>query len=255
VDSGRSGDLHKLLSDGAASLGLALSASKVARLLDFAAAVLEENRKVKITGAREISTVINDHVLDSLALLPIFRRYGRPQGGRLRLVDIGSGAGFPALPLAVAAEELEVVCIEATGKKASILARLGEKFALGQVEVVNERAETAARRPSLRARADFATARGVSRLVTTCELALPFLRVGGLFLAQKGTDPAAEIRRAEGALELLGGKIREVVPVGRGRGDAPRRTVVVIEKVAPTPERFPRRAGIPAKRPLKGGER
>ena len=140
-------------------------------------------------------------------------------------------------------------CFSAVSKKARILEGLCSVTALTRVTIVNDRAERLGHDPQWREKADWATARGVGRLATASELSLPFLRLGGVFLAQKGGNPEAELARARTAIARLGGRPSSIVSVKSALAERTR-TVVVVEKVAHTPGQFPRRPGLPAKRPL-----
>jgi 16S rRNA (guanine527-N7)-methyltransferase len=200
-----------------------------------------------------LPALIEEHLVDSLALLPVVRPTGEgEEAGRLRLVDVGSGGGFPALPLAMVADHLDILCIESVAKKARAIEDLAHECALANVTVLDDRAERLAHDPRWRGQADRATARGVGALATSCELALPFLRVGGLFLAQKGPDPSDELDQARAAIALLGGRYASTREVPAS-GSRAKRTIVIVEKTAPTPDQYPRRPGLPAKRPLRGG--
>lgn len=159
------------------------------------------------------------------------------------LIDVGSGGGLPGLPLKIARPELEVTLVEADQAKAAFLVQASARLGLREVEVVARRAEDAGRDARFRERFDVAVARALAPMPTLVELCLPFVKVGGRLLAQK---TAAE--EAAHAVEVLGGRLESVIPApsaSRARG-----VVVVVAKVAPTPEAYPRRAGVPARKPL-----
>src|SRR5258708_7702084 len=167
-------------------------------------------------------------------------------GGAHNLVDVGSGAGLPGIPIKIARPDLDVTLIEADQAKAAFLVHACAALGLDQVEVVARRAEEAGHDPRLRERFDVAVARALAPLPVLAELCLPLVRVGGRLLAQKteAEDPTAAAR----AIQLLGGELSFVVAApstARGTG-----TVVVIDKTRPTPALYPRRAGVPARKPL-----
>ncbi len=164
-------------------------------------------------------------------------------------IDIGSGAGFPGVPIKIARPDLRITLLEATGKKARFLEELIADLGLPGVSIVNERAETLAHDPEHREAYALAMARAVAPLRVLLELSLPFLRVGGHLAAVKGSGAEREVREAAHSLEILGGEVvamRKVDVPGPG----PEPTLVVVRKVQATPGRYPRRPGVPSKRPL-----
>jgi 16S rRNA (guanine527-N7)-methyltransferase len=180
---------------------------------------------------------------DSLVLL------GFLPPGPQRVIDVGSGGGLPGLPLKIARPELRLTLLEANHRKAAFLVQAAARLELEGVEVLAERAEDAGRDPRHREAYDVAVARALAALPVLAELCLPLVAVGGRLLAMK-TDAAAEAKAAEGAIRRLGGELVEVgaaASAARSLGE-----VVVVAKVAPTPDEFPRRAGVPGRRPLSG---
>jgi 16S rRNA (guanine527-N7)-methyltransferase len=167
-------------------------------------------------------------------------------GDARRLVDVGSGGGLPGLALKVARPDLEVVLVEADGDKAAFLVQACARLHLHGVEVVNRRAEEAGHDPRLREAFDVAVARALAPMPVLAELCLPFVRIGGRLLAQK--TEAEDVAVAGRAIEVLGGRPARVVPAP----SAARKwgTIVIVEKISPTPGTYPRRAGLPARRPL-----
>jgi len=167
-------------------------------------------------------------------------------GDARRVVDVGSGGGLPGLPLKIVRPDLEVVLVEADGDKAAFLTYACAQLGLSGVEVVNRRAEEAARDPRLREAFDLAVARALAPMRVLAELCLPFVRVGGRLLAQK--TAAEDVGSAGHAIEVLGGGPARVMaaPSSLRRSG----TVVVVEKIGPIPDAYPRRAGLPARKPL-----
>lgn len=207
-----------------------------ARLIDplahYGALLLETNRRFNVSGADTPEELV-PHLLDSLTIVPYVRG---------PLVDIGSGGGFPAIPLALACG-IDVTLIESTSKKAAFLeAALGTLGLSGRV--IPQRAELAGRDPALRETFACATARAVSSAPAVLELALPFLRLGGTAVLQRGRLDDRERNAVKDAAPMLGGRFAEEVPLD---GD---RRILIVTKTAPTAQRFPRRIGVPEKRPL-----
>ena len=202
------------------------------RLSDYGTCVLEANRSFNLTGAKT-GGQIAEHLIDSASVLPYVGE---------NLVDVGSGAGFPAIVVALAAG-VPVTLIESTRKKAAFLRRVLDAFDLAGA-VVAERAESAARREDLREHFASGTARAVSTSPTVAELLLPFIRVGGVAILQRGTMDERERIALQDAALVLGAEIENDRPI---EGE---RRIIVLRKTASTPPRFPRRTGIPEKRPL-----
>ncbi|MGA2391761.1 MAG: 16S rRNA (guanine(527)-N(7))-methyltransferase RsmG [Candidatus Lustribacter sp.] len=219
------------------ALAAALRASGVppvlaGRLAAYGALLLEANRKVNLTGAKDGAALV-PHLLDALTLADDVTG---------DLVDVGSGGGLPGIPLGLATGR-RVVLIEPTAKKAAFLARALRECGVNG-EAVAQRAEVAAHEGRFREQFDFATARAVSRAPTVAELTVPFLRVGGRALLQRTVPEPRERRALEDAAPMLGAVLIEERIL---EGD---RRVFVLEKREPTPARFPRRNGVPEKRPL-----
>jgi len=207
--------------------------SESALLARYAELLLAANRQLNLTGARD-AEALADHLRDALTLLSDIT-----DGP---LVDVGSGGGLPGIPLALATG-FEVLLVEATAKKAAFLTRVLTELGLAG-EVAAQRAEVAAHDPRYRERFGTATARAVASAPTVAELTVPFLRIGGRALLQRGTLDEAERQAVADAAPMLGARLIAERPI-----DGARR-VLILEKVAPTPQRFPRRVGVPEKRPL-----
>ncbi|MHC4429405.1 MAG: 16S rRNA (guanine(527)-N(7))-methyltransferase RsmG [Planctomycetota bacterium] len=220
--------------------GIAFDVGDIERLGLFLALLLEANRSFNLTAITDAEEAWHKHVLDSLSLL----KYLAASEAK-RVVDVGSGGGFPGMPLAVALPDVRFCLVEATGKKARFLEQAAAALALPNVEVICERAETIGQdHKHHRAQYDAVVARAVGPLEVLLELTVPLARVGGHVLAIKGERAAAEIEEAAEALRLLHA---EVVTADR----TPTGTVVCIEKVGPTPRTYPRRPGEPKRAPIK----
>ena len=234
------------LREGAELLGVELSPAQLDTFRRYHRELERANRRMNLTSVADWQRAQAVHYLDSLSVLaaippPLLRS--------CLLADVGSGAGLPGLALRIAIASIRVTLVEATRKKADFLRGLPGLLGLCGVEVLASRAETLGRDPETREAFDVVTARGVARLNTLAELTLPLCRVGGVVVASKGADADADAVAAETAVRALGGAIREVRRVEVPGLDRPR-ALVVLDKVTPTPDRYPRRPGIPGKRPL-----
>jgi len=216
--------------DGANRLRIHLSQEQVEAFRVYLESLVAERRSAALTSLAEPDAIQRRHFVESLALLRALEDAGALGA---RAIDIGTGAGFPGLPIKIARPALELTLLEATG-----------------VTVVQARAEDLARDTSHRAAYDLALARAVAPLPALVEVALPFLRTGGYLAAPKGSGAPREVREAERALRECGGVVELVQPLDVPRPQkAP--TLVLVRKVRETPDRFPRRAGIPFRRPLR----
>ena len=207
---------------------------------NFKNLLLEYNNKFNLTAITDEKDIYIKHFLDCIAG-NMFFKHGAS------VVEIGSGGGFPSVPLKLLRDDLSFTLIESTGKKCGYLETVVDKLDLSCVKVVNERAEVLGKDKNYREKFDVATARAVARLNILAEYCLPFVKVGGLFIAYKGDSPD-EIEEAKKAFEILGGEIEKVEKYELTNGE--KRTLVVVRKVKRTPEKYPRGQGKERKSPL-----
>ena len=247
------GERMLLLAEGARSLGILLSEGQLDQFELYYRELSEWNHRTNLTAITEYEEAQVRHFLDSLTVCLPFRRddgsslNGLP--GIERVVDVGSGAGFPGLPLKLAFPGIELHLVESVGKKAAFLEHVAGLLGLQGVVVHRGRAESLARLPELRETFDLALVRGVARMSLLLEYTLPFCRMGGRTIAHKHGELEEELDEAGYALSELGGRLDLVYPVTL-EGLTDNRVVAVFEKIVSTPDRYPRRVGIPAKRPL-----
>jgi 16S rRNA (guanine527-N7)-methyltransferase len=236
------------LVEAARTLGVELTPAQLAQLDQLGAALLEANRTTNLTRITDPAEVETRHFLDSLtAAVPLLDQLRAGQA--LRLVDVGSGGGMPGLPLKIAFPAVRLTLVEATRKKARFLEEVVKQLRLPDVQVVADRAETAGHDPDHRDTYDWATARALGPLPVVVELTAPFLSPGGLMVAQRRGDLDAEIQAAVPAFKAL--KMWTRVPVQLNvPGLEDGRGLVVGEKYGPTPSEYPRRPGLPRKKPI-----
>jgi len=226
----------------AGAWGLRLDQRQIEQFARYSAELRAWNTRVNLTAITDEEGIVARHFLDSLRCA---LSWGDAPSS---LIDIGSGAGFPGLPLKILRPELRVALVESVSKKAAFLRHMIAVLDLRDVTVLTARAETVGRDPQHREQYDVVTARAVAELATLAEYCLPLCRVHGRVLAPKGSDIADEVARARTAIERLGGRVIDVESVTIP-GVEPR-TLVVIAKVAPTPAAYPRAVGVPARRPI-----
>jgi len=238
----------EILTRAAGELGIEFGSERQALFQRYFDLLEEGARTANLTGARGWPRVRDELFLRSLRLIPMLRER-LPGTGRGSILDVGAGAGVPGLVLKLALPEPHLTLLDSTRKKTDFLTRVVSDLRLTDVEVVRARAEAAAREAQHRGRYDVVVARSVARLPELAELTLPFCSVGGAVIAAKHQDVADEVREAAWAAEQLGGAPAEVRVVA-APGPSPPDAIVVWRKVRATPERYPRRAGVPHKRPL-----
>lgn len=227
------GGLHGIMSGGAEDFGIALS-RKAVEAFESYYQFLEEQRKnynlTAITGEADVGRL---HFLDCIALLAIYDFRGA------RVIDVGSGAGFPGVPLKIAEPSIELTLLDSSGKKAAFLSQLCRLLDISAY-CVEQRAEDAARKPEFRGQYDVAVSRAVAGLGLLSELCLPFVRTGGMFIAMKGANPDDEIAKAQSAISALGAQLHDcryyTIP-----GTDVSHCAVLIQKTSVTPEKYPRR--------------
>lgn len=208
--------------------------------------LIEWNAKFNLTAVTDPAEIAVKHFADSLSVALAIPDTARTQS--ISLIDVGSGAGFPGVPLAIVFPHWRTTLLEATGKKVSFLNHLVNELGLDNCGAVHSRAEDLALDPNYRARFDVAVARAVAQLPVLLEYLLPFVRLGGIAIAQKGREVDKEIDASATALKTLGGKLREVIPVKLPKEEG--RHLVVFDKTLSTPKSYPRRAGVPERKPL-----
>ncbi len=239
-----------ILAAGARELCIDLDSATLARFQTYYRLLATSARRAALTSLATYEEVQQRHFVESLALLAALRHAGVLEAGAsVRMLDVGTGAGLPGLPMKLAQPELSLTLLEATAKKAAFLAQVIRELDLADVEVVTARAEGEAHQPHRREAYDLVVARAVAPLPVLLELALPFLRLGGHLAAPKGSGAQREVAASGRALALLGGEIvaADAMPVPGAHFTS---TLVLVRKAAPTPAAYPRRAGVPAKRPL-----
>jgi 16S rRNA (guanine527-N7)-methyltransferase len=232
---------------GAHELGIRLNDRHLAAFETCYEELVAWNQRFNLTAITDWKGVLIRHFLDSLSCLKAMPEGELAAGARV--IDVGTGAGYPGIPLKIVCPGMRLTLLEATRKKVTFLEHLIDRLALEHVQAIHARSEQLGQDPAYREQYDWAIARAVAKMPTLAEYLLPLTRVGGAMLAQKGEDAAAEVHEAEGAISALGGQVRLLLPVEL-RGLAETRYLVVVNKVAPSPETYPRRPGMPKKRPL-----
>ena len=236
-----------LMRAAAEAVGVTLTDGQIARLDTYATLLLEWNERMNLTAITAPHDVVVKHFADSLAVA----RY-LPEG-EFSLIDVGTGAGFPSLPLAILRPDMKLTLLDSLNKRLTFLQAVCDAVGV-TAQTVHARAEDAAKQKLYRERFDVATARAVAALPTLAEYCLGYVKVGGKFLALKGPDATAEVAAAKPAIGQLGGRLKaahSLVLPPNAAGECDGRTVVEIDKIKPTPPAFPRLSAKISKNPLK----
>jgi 16S rRNA (guanine527-N7)-methyltransferase len=242
--------VRTLLARGAIELGLDLTAEQ-SRLFElYVGMLLSVGRRAGVTAIATRERVEQRHFVESLSVAKaLLDAHVLDKTTESNVLDVGAGGGFPGLPIKILLPQLRLTLLDARERTTAFLRELLRSLGIGEVEVVTARAEDASRDTAYRERFDLVLARAVAPLPVLLELALPFLRTGGHLATPKGSSAPREIAASQHALEVLGGRIVSSEPLEVPGGVHSQR-LMLVRKVEPTPARYPRRAGIPKKRPL-----
>lgn len=235
------------LKSGAAKLGLHLDSDQLQQFETYYRALIDWNTRVNLTAITDYAEVQIKHFLDSLTVTMATGPNIAQKS--LSMIDVGTGAGLPGIPLKIMFPNIKLTLLEATAKKIKFLEALKAELELQDVTIVTGRAEEAAHQPQFREQFDVVLSRAVATLPALAELTLPFCRINGYFVAQKKGDISNEIKQAQKAINVMGGQLREIKHIELIEFDD-NRCLVIIDKIKATPTQYPRRPGMPEKRPI-----
>ena len=225
-------------------LSIRLNDSQINAFQIYEQELVRWNEKFNLTAIREIDQIRYKHFLDSLTCVMAWGET-RPKS----LIDVGTGAGFPGIPLKILYPNLQLTLVESVGKKSKFCQHIADLLKLQNVNIIQDRVEVIGQDPKYREKFDWAVARAVANLTVLSEFLVPLIKLGGGAIAQKGESGPAEAQKANRAIHILGGSLRQLLPVNIP-GVAEERYLVIIKKIARTPKTYPRHVGIPAKHPL-----
>ncbi len=225
-------------------LNIKLTDAQISAFRIFETELMAWNEKFNLTAIRDVEQIRNKHFLDSLTCVLAWGE-NKPK----KLIDIGTGAGFPGIPIKILYPNMKLMLVESVGKKTKFCQHISKLLNLEDVTIVQERAEVIGQDPRFREKFDWAVARAVANLPVLVEFLLPLVRLGGGVIAQKGESGPAEAQKSNNPIHMLGGSLRQLLPVTIP-GVVEERYLVIIDKKARTPKMYPRRTGIPSKQPL-----
>lgn len=225
--------------------GVILKDEQMQRFMDYYELLIEWNSFMNLTAITEYKEVLKKHFVDSLSLIKAYPL----QDCDIKIIDVGTGAGFPGIPLKIAFPELRITLMDSLNKRVKFLNEVIERLQLKDIEAYHSRAEDLAREQEHRENYDLCVSRAVANLSTLSEYCMPFIKTGGNFISYKAEKVTDEIKSAEGALKILGGKIIKQTEFCLPYSEI-YRNLITVEKIKSTPRKYPRKAGLPAKEPL-----
>ena len=228
--------------EGLEKLNITLSDDQIEQFLSYYEMLIEKNKVMNLTTITEYEEVIEKHFLDSISLCKVY-----DLSKSVKVLDMGTGAGFPGIPLKIAFPEIEITLADSLNKRIKFLDEVIEKLELKKVKTIHARAEELARNKGYRESYDLVVSRAVANLSTLGEYCIPFVKKGGLFISYKSGEIEEEVNGAKKAISILGGQMKDVFKFELSNQ---KRSFVIIEKEKETPKAYPRKAGTPAKTPL-----
>ncbi len=235
----------KRFTDGCEALGITLSDQQLNQFIAYYEILVEWNSFMNLTAITEFDEVITKHFIDSISLIK-----SMDLKKEMSVIDVGTGAGFPGIPLKIAFPELKITLLDSLNKRVKFLNEVIEKLCLKNIQAIHGRAEDAAKSAELREQFDLCVSRAVANLTTLSEYCLPFVKVGGMFISYKSEKITEEMETAKKAIDVLGGEYSNQVEFTLPDSDI-YRNLFVIKKTKTTPKKYPRKAGLPSKEPIK----
>lgn len=235
-------EFSKLISSYGKEISIEFSNIQIERFYKYMNLLIEWNEKINLTAITEPKEIIIKHFIDSLTVLKDIK-------GKNTLVDVGTGAGFPGIPLKIMDEEIKITLLDSLNKRINFLNEVINQLDLKNIETIHSRVEDAGKNKKYRERFDIATARAVANLATLSEYMLPLVKVAGKSICMKGSEVSEELQNSKKAISILGGEIENIDNFQLPKSDM-MRNIVIIKKVKNTPNKYPRKPGTPSKEPI-----
>lgn len=238
-------ELTELLITGAKSYGISLSDQQVKQFMSYMRLLKEWNEKINLTAITDEAEIIKKHFIDSISIM----KSGLLKPGK-NIIDVGTGAGFPGIPINIVEPGVKVVLLDSLNKRINFLNTVIQELGLSNIEAIHGRAEEMSTKSAYRERFDVATARAVANMNILSEYCMPYVKKNGHFIAMKGPTGYEEVKNAKNAISVLGGEVSEIIETGLME-DEFKHNIVIIRKVKETSTKYPRRFAIMEKQPLK----
>ncbi|MGE4214596.1 MAG: 16S rRNA (guanine(527)-N(7))-methyltransferase RsmG [Anaerotignaceae bacterium] len=238
-------DNRQLLIDSLNKMGISISEKQTQQFFDYKNLLLQWNEKMNLTAITDAGEVVIKHFADSVSILSAVKIEEGAQ-----IIDVGTGAGFPGLPVKIVRPDLKVTLLDSLNKRIGFLNEVCTQLELENVDNIHSRAEDGGQNPVFREKFDYCLSRAVANLSVLSEFCLPFVKVGGSFISLKGPDVEQEVSEGETAISKLGGKVEQVIKIEIPNSDITH-SLVIIKKIANTPKVYPRKAGTASKKPIK----
>lgn len=232
------------LTNKLSKLNISLTAHQIKQFQNYYELLLETNKVMNLTAITELEEVIDKHFVDSISIAKV-----KDMTQPMRVLDLGTGAGFPGIPLKIVFPQLDIVLLDSLNKRIKFLNTVIEELQLTGIQALHGRGEDFAKKPEYREQFDLCVSRAVANLSTLSEYCLPYVAVGGQFIPYKSGKASEELNKASKAISILGGKVTDSVEFLLPDTDITR-DFIIIEKKKPTPGKYPRKAGLPAKEPI-----
>lgn len=236
-------DFFKEMQEKSTALGVRFFMEQAEQFFEYMNLLIEWNEKMNLTAITEPTEIIEKHFIDSLTIL-------NKIDNNQKVVDVGTGAGFPGIPLSIMNPTLKITLVDSLNKRLIFLQEVVAKLNLKNIEIVHARAEEFGQNKKYRENFDIATSRAVANLSTLSEYLIPLVKVGGKVISMKASEAQEEINQAQKAIDVLGGKINKIEEFNLPQSDIGR-TIIIIDKQKHTPGRYPRKPGTPSKEPIK----
>ena len=236
-------DFKNKMIELARMINVKLTEEQVEDFFKYMNLLLEWNEKINLTAITDVDDIILKHFIDSMTVLKYIEK-------DKSIIDVGTGAGFPGIPIAILREDVKITLLDSLNKRINFLNEVCSELKINNIETIHGRAEEAGQNKQYREKYDIAVSRAVANMTTLSEYLIPFVKVGGICICMKGSEIDHELEQAKFAIKELGGKIEKVEKFNLPDSDM-ERNIVIIKKIKPTPNRYPRKAGMPSKMPIR----